>query len=190
MFTTVRTMSQRWGIYDISKSTIGFSPAFSCFCYSSPSIHWRYRHRYWFLIGFNSASAREPLILRLSIDPQDPYWAIVQRIQQTEKEAEEDLPYDLITQELNNCKEEGLEVPLFRIRFFDETNESTESFIRSTSLTSDITFFVTRPPASARESITPGILLRIIYNSLLFIATRISSIVDQLSVLTTRKWLH
>ena len=136
------------------------------------------------VIGSSSASAREPLILRLSIDPQDPYWAIVQRVQQTEKEAEADvLPYDLITQELNKGKDEGLEAPLFRVRFFDETNESTENFIRSTSLTSDITFFVTRPPASARESIAPGISLRIIYNSLLFTATRISSIVDQLSVL-------
>ena len=136
------------------------------------------------VIGSSSSSAREPLILRLSIDPQDPYWAIVQRVQQTEKEAEADvLPYDLITQELNKGKDEGLEAPLFRVRFFDETNESTEDFIRSTSLTSDITFFVTRPPASARASIAPGISLRIIYNSLLFTATRISSIVDQLSVL-------
>jgi len=136
------------------------------------------------VIGSSSASAREPLILRLSVDPQDPYWAIVQRVQQTEKEAEADvLPYDLITQELNKGKEEGLEAPIFRVRFFDETDESTENFIRSTSLTSDITFFVTRPPASARGSIAPRISLRIIYNSLLFTTTRISSIVDQLSVL-------
>jgi L-2-aminoadipate reductase len=136
------------------------------------------------VIGSSSASAREPLILRFSVDPQDPYWAIVQRVQQTEKEAEEDiLPYDLITQELTKHKDEGLEVPLFRVRFFDETHESTENFIRSTSLTSDITFFVTRPPVTARASIAPGISLRIIYNSLLFTATRISSIVDQLSVL-------
>ena len=136
------------------------------------------------VFGSSSASTREPLILRFSIDPRDPYWAIVQRVQQTEKEAEEDvLPYDLITQELNKGKNEGLEAPLFRVRFFDETNESTENFIRSTSLTSDITFFVTRPPASARESIAPGISLRIVYNSLLFTSTRISSIVDQLSVL-------
>lgn len=136
------------------------------------------------VIGSSSTSAREPLILRLSVDPQDPYLAIVQRVQQTEKEAEEDvLPYDLITQELNKGKDDGLEAPLFRVRFFDETNESTENFIRSTSLTTDITFFVTRPPSSARGSIAPNISLRIIYNSLLFTAARISSIVDQLSVL-------
>ena len=136
------------------------------------------------IIGSSSASAREPLILRLSVDPQDPYWAIVQRLQQTEKEAEADLlPYDLITQELNKGKDEGLEAPLFRVRFFDETNESTENFIRSTSLTSDITFFVTRPPSSARGSIAPRISLRIIYNSLLITATRISYIVVQHSVL-------
>ena len=136
------------------------------------------------VIGSSSASAREPLILRLSVDPQEHYWDIVQRVQKIEKEAEADvLPYDLIIQQLNKGKDEGLEAPLFRVRFFDETSESTENFIRSTSLTSDITIFVSRPPASARGSIAPHISLRIIYNSLLFSATRISSIVDQLSAL-------
>ncbi len=56
-----------------------------------------------------------------------------------------------------------------------------ENFIRSTSLTSDLTIFVTRPPASSRASIAPRISLRILYNSLFFTHTRITTIVDQLS---------
>ncbi|KAF8157006.1 alpha-aminoadipate reductase Lys1p [Crassisporium funariophilum] len=136
------------------------------------------------VIGSSSALAREPLLLRLSVDPTDPFWAIVRRVQQVEKEAEEDaLPYDLITRELNKGKDEGHEGPLFRVRFFDETDEPTDNFIRSTSLTSDITFFVTRPPATTRASLAPRISLRILYNSLLFTSARISSIIDQLSVL-------
>jgi len=136
------------------------------------------------VVGSSSASAREPLILRLSVDPTDPYWAVVRRIQQTEKIAEDDaLSYDLITQELNKNREDGPDRPLFRVRFFDETDEPTENFIRSTSVTSDLTIFITRPPATTRASLAPSISLRILYNSLLFTASRITTFIDQLSVL-------
>jgi len=136
------------------------------------------------VVGSSSASAREPLILRFPIDPTDPYWAIVRRVQHIEKEAEAGaLPYDLITRELNKGKEEGHDGPLFRVRFFDETDEPTGNFIGSTSVTSDLTVFVTRPPASTRASLAPHISLRILYNSLLFTSSRISTFIDQLSVL-------
>jgi L-aminoadipate-semialdehyde dehydrogenase len=136
------------------------------------------------VVGSSSASAREPLILRFPIDPTDPYWAIVRRVQHIEKEAEADaLPYDLITRELNKGKEEGQDGPLFRVRFFDETDKPTDNFIGSTSVTSDLTVFVTRPPASTRASLAPHISLRILYNSLLFTSSRISTFIDQLSVL-------
>ncbi|KAF9564472.1 alpha-aminoadipate reductase Lys1p [Agrocybe pediades] len=136
------------------------------------------------VVGSSSASAREPLILRLSVDPTDPYWAVVRRIQQTEKIAEDDaLPYDVITQALNKDREDGPDRPLFRVRFFDETDEPTDNFIRSTSVTSDLTIFITRPPATTRASLAPNISLRILYNSLLFTSSRISTFIDQLSVL-------
>ncbi|KAJ7770459.1 alpha-aminoadipate reductase Lys1p [Mycena metata] len=136
------------------------------------------------VIGSSSPTARDPLVLRLSVDPSDPFWSIVRRVQQIEKEATADaLPFEVITKELNKNKDETMAVPLFRVRFFDETDEPTENFIRSTSLTSDLTVFVTRPPASARASLAPQISLRVLYNSLLFAPARISSIIDQLSVL-------
>ncbi|KAF8999093.1 alpha-aminoadipate reductase Lys1p [Cyathus striatus] len=135
------------------------------------------------VIGSSSAGARDPLVLRLSVDPTDPFWAIVRRVQQVEKEAESDaLPFDVITRALSKGKE-GLEAPIFRVRFFDETDEPSENFIRSTSLTSDLTVFVTRPPASTRDLLAPRISLRILYNSLLFTPSRITYIVDQLSTL-------
>ncbi|KAJ7243193.1 alpha-aminoadipate reductase Lys1p [Mycena haematopus] len=136
------------------------------------------------VIGSSSPTARDPLVLRLSVEPADPFWSIVRRVQQIEKEAEADaLPFEVLTKELNKNKDETMMVPIFRVRFFDETDEPTENFIRSTSLTSDLTVFVTRPLASTRASLAPQISLRILYNSLLFAPARISMIVDQLSVL-------
>lgn len=138
------------------------------------------------VIGSSSAAASAPLILRLAVDPSDTFWSIVRRVQLVEKEAEADvLPYETIVQALRKDKEDTIENsrPLFRVRFFDETDELRENFIRSTSLTSDLTIFVTRPPATTRSSLAPRIALRILYNSLLFSPVRISFIVDQLSAL-------
>lgn len=136
------------------------------------------------VIGSSSAAVRDPLVLRLSVDPTDPYWAIVRRVQQVEREAESDaVPFEVLTQALNKNKDEGHEGPIFRVRFFDETDEPKGNFIRSTNLTSDLTVFVTRPPANTRASLAPRISLRILYNSLFFTSARISSIIDQLSVL-------
>jgi len=134
------------------------------------------------VIGSSSATAREPLILRLSVDPSDPYWAIVRRVQQVEKEAETDaVPYDAILRALTKGREDSHDEPLFRVRFFDETDEPTDHFIRTTSVTSDLTIYITRPPGTTRSSLAPSLSLRIIYNSLLFTASRISIIVEQLS---------
>jgi L-aminoadipate-semialdehyde dehydrogenase len=136
------------------------------------------------VIGSSSPTARDPLVLRLSVDPTDPFWSVVRRVQQIEKEAEEDaVPFEVIMKELNKNKDETMTAPLFRVRFFDETDEPTETFIRSTSLTSDLTVFVTRPLASTRDSLAPEISLRVLYNSLLFAPARIASIIEQLSVL-------
>lgn len=145
------------------------------------------------VIGSSSASAKDPLIIRLSVDPSDPFWAVIKKVQQAEREAEQDsLPYETVVRALGKDKEDLPETSrsIFRVRFFDETDAQKENFVQSTGLTSDITFFVTRPPASIHESIAPRIALRIIYNSLLFTRTRISCIVDQLSALLRRAALH
>ncbi|KAI0264679.1 alpha-aminoadipate reductase Lys1p [Gloeopeniophorella convolvens] len=141
------------------------------------------------VIGSSSASAHDPLILRLSVDPNDPFWAVVKNVQQAEREAELDsLPYETVVRALGKDKDDVPETsrPIFRVRFFDETDAQKENFVRSATLTSDLTIFVTRPPASIHASIAPRISLRIIYNSLLFTSSRISSIVDHLSVLLRR----
>jgi len=136
------------------------------------------------IIGSSSAVARDPLLLRLSIDPSDPFWAIVRKVQQVERDAEADvLPYETIIKALAKDRNEQ---PIFRVRFFDETDSAGDSFIRSTSLTSDLTVFVSREATTSRTSLTPRITLKILYNSLLFTQTRISGIVDQLSTFLRR----
>lgn len=137
------------------------------------------------VIGSSSAAARDPLILRLPIDPSDPFWAIVRRVQHVEKEADTDaVPYEQITRALAAAKDEAVEEPIFRVRFFDET-DVPENFVRSTGLTSDLTVFVARrtSPTTSRGLLAPQISLRILYNSLLFTSVRISCIVEQLSIL-------
>ena len=141
------------------------------------------------VIGSSSASAKDPLILRLSVDPSDPFWAVVKNIQQNEREAEQDcLPYETVVRALEKDKDDVLETSrsIFRVRFFDETDAQKESFSQPASLTSDLTIFVTRPPASIHASVAPRISLRILYNALLFTGARIACIVDQLSVLLRR----
>ncbi|KAF7980317.1 hypothetical protein HWV62_39118 [Athelia sp. TMB] len=119
-----------------------------------------------------------PLVLRIPVDPADPFWAVVRRVQHAERTAQADaVPLPALVAAL------ALEAPLFRVRFFDDTAaEPASEVVRSSSLTSDLTIFVTRPPApaSSRAPLAPRIALRIAYNSLLFAPARIVALVDQL----------
>ena len=139
------------------------------------------------IIASSSATIDEPLLLRISMEPSDPFWTVVRRVQTIVTEAERDaVPFESIVQALGkNTDTNPVEGPrpLFRVRFFDETDEYKEDIIRSTSLTSDLTVFVTRPPRSTRDSLAPHISLRILYNSLLFTSSRMACIGDQLSIL-------
>lgn len=137
------------------------------------------------VIASSSVTINEPLLLRVSIEPSDPFWTVVRRVQTIVTEAECDaVPFESIAQALG--KEKGMNPaedsrPLFRVRFFDETDEYNENSIRPTSLTSDLTVFVTRSLRSTRDSLAPHISLRILYNSLLFTSARMACIGDQLS---------
>ncbi|KAH9941183.1 L-aminoadipate-semialdehyde dehydrogenase large subunit [Epithele typhae] len=124
------------------------------------------------IIGSSSSSARNPLILRLAVDPKDPFWAVVRKVQQVEAEADEDrVPFGAILKALGKDRTDTVEGsrPIF--------HSPQDDFLQTTSSTSDLTVFVTRRPESN---------LRILYNSLLFTSTRIKYIVEQLSVLLRR----
>lgn len=152
------------------------------------------------IIASSSASKSDPLLLRLSVDPADPFWAIVRRVQQVEKQAEEDaVPFEAVADALEaNADAETASRPIFRVRFFDETDAPHATFVNATGPTSDLTITVglargaagaNAVPAqslSSHASLAPRIALRITYNALLFAPARISFIVEQLSVLLRR----
>jgi L-aminoadipate-semialdehyde dehydrogenase len=149
------------------------------------------------VIATSSPSSPDPLLLRIKLDPADSFWSLIKRVQWVEQEAEEDkVPYLTLLEALGHGEagaEEGgpPAVPLFRVRFFDETDETEHSFLQQTSLTSDLTVFVTSTsstpssgtgnPTSLRTSLLPPtISLTLSYNSLVFSHPRMALILDQL----------
>ncbi|PWZ00560.1 large subunit of L-aminoadipate-semialdehyde dehydrogenase [Testicularia cyperi] len=175
------------------------------------------------VVGSSNPYTGEPMILRVPIEPNDPFWQIVRRIQQVEKEAAADaVPYDEIVKrvEAERAEREGplpegvQSAPIFRVRFFDETGGKARNFMQSTSLTTDLTVFLTRPgvtpgedasasassaatptassqPAGSslshtfRDSLVPNIAVHLSYNSLLFSSQRMQLVLAQLSQLIT-----
>lgn len=140
-----------------------------------------------------TSKAGDPLLLRIKVDPNDSFWELVRRIQFLEKEAENDtVPYEELVKTLG--REEGTG-PLFRVRFFDESDRdrTEKAFMEQTSSTSDMTIFIetshvqeSSTPGGAlstsRSSIVPTLSLRIHYNSLLFSHARINHLSDQLAL--------
>ncbi|SPO39450.1 probable LYS2 - L-aminoadipate-semialdehyde dehydrogenase, large subunit [Pseudozyma flocculosa] len=172
------------------------------------------------VIGSSDPHTGDPLILRIPIEPNDPFWQIVRRIQQVEREAAADaVPYEDIVKRVAAEKAEregplpeGVQTaPIFRVRFFDETGGKSRNFMQSTSLTTDLTVFLTKPgvvpgDASAEandaaatptasssdvkastfhDSLVPNIAVHLSYNSLIFSSQRMKLVLAQLSQLIT-----
>ncbi|SPC66959.1 probable LYS2 - L-aminoadipate-semialdehyde dehydrogenase, large subunit [Ustilago sp. UG-2017b] len=170
------------------------------------------------VIGSSNPYTGDPMILRIPIEPNDPFLQIVRRIQQVEKEAAADVvPYDEIVKrvEAERAEREGplpegvQSAPIFRVRFFDETGGTARNFMQSTSLTTDLTVFLTKPgatpgedsasqstptesptPSSSanathtfRDSLVPNIAVHLSYNSLIFSSQRMQLVLAQLSQL-------
>ncbi|SCV68153.1 BQ2448_274 [Microbotryum intermedium] len=165
------------------------------------------------VIATSSPSSPDPLLLRIKLEPSDSFWSLVKRVQWLEQDAENDkVPYEKLFEALGRGKrceaERGQrpdgppEAPLFRVRFFDETDETETSFVQQTSLTSDLTVFVTSTtnashssaasstspspsgtatPTSLRTSLrAPTVALTLSYNSLVFSQPRMATMLDQL----------
>ncbi|PWN51482.1 large subunit of L-aminoadipate-semialdehyde dehydrogenase [Violaceomyces palustris] len=173
------------------------------------------------VIGSSNPYTGEPLILRIPIEAGDPFWQIVTRVQAVEAEAIADaVPYDDIVRriEAQRVQSEGPQpdgvqsAPIFRVRFFDETGGNSRNFMQSTSLTTDLTIFLTKPGATPgvvepdasaddlsssshsqqqqpqhtfRDSLLPSIALHLSYNSLLFSSQRMSLVLSHLSQLVS-----
>ncbi|EJT99336.1 alpha-aminoadipate reductase Lys1p [Dacryopinax primogenitus] len=137
------------------------------------------------LIGSKAPSTPDPLILRISVEPNDPFWSVVRRVQSTERDAEAcAVPYeDLLAALRLPSVTPDSPASVFRVRFFDGTDRPPDGFLQSTTLTTDLTLYVTRSAAadSARASLLPQLSLSVAYNSLLFTSARIAHLTAQLS---------
>lgn len=73
--------------------------------------------------------------------------------------------------------------PLFRVRFYNETDTPSQNLLSSTSSTSDLTIFITSPTASTslRTSFLKEISIRVVYNQILFSPKRIQYILSQMT---------
>ncbi|GAA5913658.1 hypothetical protein JCM8208_005894 [Rhodotorula glutinis] len=178
------------------------------------------------VIATSSPSSPEPLLLRIKLDTTDSFWSLVKRVQFLEQEAEDDkVPYDDLVEALpgyakKDREHEGAPAPppVFRVRFIDQTEQPDAAFLEQTSLTTDLTVFVsttpsddtttsgahtpglsstaasgTTTPSSLRTSFQftpPRISLTLSYNSLVFSQPRIALVLDQLAHLVHHAAAH
>ncbi|BGP51278.1 large subunit of alpha-aminoadipate reductase [Rhodotorula kratochvilovae] len=174
------------------------------------------------IIATSSASSPEPLLLRIKLEQADSFWSLVKSVQFLEQEAEDEkVPYDQLLEALPGYGKEAQDAggpappPVFRVRFIDQTDAPDSSFLEQTSLTTDLTVFVsttapdepsapqtpglasgaTTPltPSSLRTSLQftpPRISLTLSYNSLVFSQPRIAFTLDQLAHLVHHVSAH
>ena len=161
--------------------------AFHCLLAAFVVLLHRYTGDTDLLVASSSLASRDPLLLRVPVEPTDPFWAVLRRVELVERDTESNaVDFDSVLAALGRDADSQApnSRPLFRVRFFDQTDESSQQrFIQSTSLTSDLTVFVTRQAAaSSRQSLAPALTIRVSYNALLFTSARISFMLQQLSV--------
>ena len=136
-----------------------------------------------FTVG-SSSDARNPLVLKFSITPDMSVEQLVMMVNAVEQEAAEDeIPFSTLLSYLNQATkgDETQHRPLFRVRFFNQTDTPDIPALESTSATSDLTIFITSSSSpSLRASLLPNILIKVTYNQILFTPLRIQCILDQL----------
>ncbi|GBB90665.1 hypothetical protein RclHR1_01770013 [Rhizophagus clarus] len=120
----------------------------------------------------SSSGSRNPLVLRIPITHTDTFEQVVQKVYQVEREATADeIPFQLLLSSISHS-------PLFRVRFFDQTDIPDKPLLQATSSTTDLTVSITSH-SSLRLALF-SIEISITYNQVLFSEKRISHIFSQL----------
>ncbi|KAF0374315.1 L-aminoadipate-semialdehyde dehydrogenase [Gigaspora margarita] len=146
----------------------------------------------------SSSDTRNPLVLRISIDPSDTFAQVIQKVQQVEREATADeVPFHLLIsslfpeKDLQGPSSTSINSPLFRVRFFNQTDLPENPLPQAISLTTDLTVLIaSHSSSSLRHALLPAIEIQISYNQLLFSEKRISHILDQLAAVINYATLH
>ncbi|ORX94094.1 L-aminoadipate-semialdehyde dehydrogenase [Basidiobolus meristosporus CBS 931.73] len=126
----------------------------------------------------SSSDSRNPLVLRLTVKGTDTFEEVVQMVQKVEEQAAKiEVPFGALLSQLYQ-EQENSSNPLFKVRFFNQTDTDTNTITETTS-TNDLTIFITSSSTSLRRLI-PGIEVKVSYNQVLFSPSRIQHILDQL----------
>ncbi|CAG8523111.1 8211_t:CDS:2, partial [Ambispora leptoticha] len=150
------------------------------------------------IIVGSSSDSRNPLFLRLAINPADTFTNVVQRVEQVEQEASADeVPFHLLlsslfpedsssTSNINNSNSTTYitHKSLSRVRFFNQTDTPDNPVLQVTSTFTDLTVFITSHSSSSlRHTLLPAIEICVSYNQILFSSLRINHILDQLIII-------
>ncbi|KAF9972244.1 large subunit of alpha-aminoadipate reductase [Actinomortierella ambigua] len=135
----------------------------------------------------SSSEARNPIVLRLGVSPDQSFRQVVEATQVAEIEAAKDeVPFATLLAHLfpsnaDSTPQQQQQAPLFRLRFFNELDTPSDQVLNSTSATTDLTVtLVSHASSSLRSGLLPAIELQVSYNQVLFSARRVEHILDQL----------
>ncbi|KAI8085213.1 L-aminoadipate-semialdehyde dehydrogenase [Halteromyces radiatus] len=137
-----------------------------------------------FAVG-SSSSSGNPLVLRLSVDPTNPFQRIVEMVQKVEQESlENEVPFETLVNYMHQGTDPDSRRPLFRVCFYNETDTPSQTQLSFTSSNADITVFITSDTSSSlRTSFLRPITIRIVYNQILFSPRRIEYLLTQINTL-------
>ncbi|KAI7871204.1 L-aminoadipate-semialdehyde dehydrogenase [Spinellus fusiger] len=137
-----------------------------------------------FAVGTSSYSGN-PLVLRLQMDPSQSFDQTIAMVHRVEKEAlEQEVPFEQLNALIHSSNPEN-KIPLFRVRFYNETDTPSQKQLSHTSANTDLTVFITSPETSTslRTSFLRPISIRVVYNQILFSPRRIQYILSQMVLL-------
>ncbi|KAI9016364.1 L-aminoadipate-semialdehyde dehydrogenase [Phycomyces nitens] len=138
-----------------------------------------------FAVGTSSLSGN-PLVLKLNVDPTQTFEEIIKMVDAVEKEAlDEEVPFEQLSELMDTHTDPDSRRPLFRVRFYNETDTPSQKQLSSTSANADLTIFITSPEASTslRTSFLRPISVRVVYNQILFSPRRIQYLLSQIKTI-------
>lgn len=97
---------------------------------------------------------------------------------------EREVPFEQLVEAIQGDSTDEHKRPLFRVRFYNETDTPSDAHLVATSASSDLTIFITSPESSTslRTPFLRPISIRVVYNQILFSPRRIQYLLSQISM--------
>ncbi|KAI7858805.1 L-aminoadipate-semialdehyde dehydrogenase [Circinella umbellata] len=130
-----------------------------------------------FAVG-SSSPDNNTLVLRLRVNPHEQFEDIIRMVKEAEETAlEEEVPFERLVEAVEEGTDPDNRRPLFRVRFYNETDAPTQSQLSSTSTSADLTIFINQ---TTGDDNNVAAAVRIVYNQILFSPRRIRYIFSQM----------